>query len=577
MLGAAKRPSFLEKVNAALHSFAHSGIDEPWEQKELGDLALEYAWSEVKSATGDFAQANRLGSGTSGTVYRGTLQEGIQVAIKLIDGLVGGGFEEEVRTLSRCRHPNVVMLLGFAQEAGHTPAVSSSATPISRMLSRDGNREGGAKEARRALVYELLTGGDVFSRLQSHTTSYSYNERLKTAIDVARGLTHLHKLRPEIFHRDIKTQNIIFGADGAAKIADFGIACVSQRRGLREHTVDATSGTPGYVDPLYMRTGVVTEANEVYSMGMVLIELLTASPPAILSPDGRGCVYLNDELRLQEANAKHRVLGRLDSRAGWPSCIAASLTTLALLCIHEDADRRPSFLDLASILQDILATGVNELLSQSSPDRLIPQGGLSHVVSREEPGRAAVPPVAGERSQPPKTMLRVGDELEVWSTTFSRWMRATVEDVGHAEQHPWLSVSYRLADGSRATKEVPYGHQHLRGCGYAAQAANGRQPQSSWFEPSDAAPEIGAASAAPQLLGGQSAPLWAGWFPEMLSPPSATPARHLPAQPACQLFPQASGRHVPQGADHRFSHRVGADSVSAPAALGQPPLYARRL
>eukprot|EP00747_Dinoflagellata_sp_TGD_P034235 gnl/TRDRNA2_/TRDRNA2_137141_c1_seq1.p1 gnl/TRDRNA2_/TRDRNA2_137141_c1~~gnl/TRDRNA2_/TRDRNA2_137141_c1_seq1.p1 ORF type:complete len:491 (-),score=62.06 gnl/TRDRNA2_/TRDRNA2_137141_c1_seq1:110-1468(-) len=319
--------------------------------RSLRELSLEYSWAEIASATENFSETRELGRGAFGAVYRGTLSEGTDVAVKVIEAPVGGGFEEEVRMLSRCRHPNVVLLLGFALDTTGDDQASNTVAP-----------------PRRALVYELLRGGDVASRLRScgvnghgapsdTSCDFPWQERLRTAMGLARGLAHLHKHRPEIFHRDIKLANLLFGADGTVKIADFGLACMSRFSGNPWATVQSTAGTLGYADPLYGRTGIVTEANEVYSMGMVLFELLTGQPPALVSADGRDWKYFCEELKLNEDGAKKRVLQHLDTRAAWPMHTAATLTTLALQCVHEDTDRRPSFLDLASILQDVTTAG----------------------------------------------------------------------------------------------------------------------------------------------------------------------------------------------------------------------------
>ena len=160
----------------------------------LEGLALEYSWQELLKATESFDSKRQLGAGASGTVYHAVLCEGTEAAIKVLEAPARGGFDEEVRLLSRCRHPNVVMLLGFSEDS---------------------------EKERCALVYELLKGGDLYRRLQAEKP-YLWPERLRTATEVCRGLAHLHKHRPKIFHRDIKSQNILFSNDGTAKIADFG-------------------------------------------------------------------------------------------------------------------------------------------------------------------------------------------------------------------------------------------------------------------------------------------------------------------------------------------------------------------
>lgn len=308
---------------------------------KLIDFSIEFSWDEVRSATSSFAEPRALGKGAAGTVFSGVLRDGTDVAIKLLEcpddkGVDGGGFEEEVRLLSRCRHPNLVLLLGFAKERG--------------------------PYGKGALVYELLPGGDLHARLQK-PQYFIWHERLRIAIDAARGLSHLHAHTPEVFHRDIKTANILLDGAGNGKMADFGLACMcpaSSGDGRKFGSgllVDKPAGTPGYADPLYAVTRVISEASEVYSLGMVFLEVLCCRPPAIVNDEGR-IVYLIDDLHLRKTGAKHRVLSYLDRYAQWPAHLAAGLVTLTLLCVHQELDRRPCFLEVVSILHG-LAEGEN--------------------------------------------------------------------------------------------------------------------------------------------------------------------------------------------------------------------------
>eukprot|EP00930_Biecheleria_cincta_P035505 TRINITY_DN24419_c0_g1_i2.p1 TRINITY_DN24419_c0_g1~~TRINITY_DN24419_c0_g1_i2.p1 ORF type:complete len:732 (-),score=149.73 TRINITY_DN24419_c0_g1_i2:37-2232(-) len=401
----------LRRLTEREEKAAPSKIEEASEP-ELHELAFRYSWREVVDATQHFSQRRRLGSGGCGTVFRGTLEEGIDVAVKVIDLPVGGGFEEEVRLLSRCRHPNLVMLLGFAVEGEDAQESATSGSETKKNLNQKcistspslrltpGDRitcigdgqivQQGAmgsvvqvepelliswdaaeaqgpmstspelvrKVRRRALVYELLPGGDAYARLRS-PKGFNWRHRLLAALDMARGLAHLHKQRPEVFHRDIKTANVLFGADQRAKMADFGLACMSNAAMDRSTMVEAAAGTPGYADPIYAATGRVTEANEVYSMGMVLLELLTGQLPATPTPDGKGWSFLVHELRAFEEDAKDRVLERLDPRADWPVAVATSLANFALLCVHPEAVFRPSFMDIAMMIQDLGATAAS--------------------------------------------------------------------------------------------------------------------------------------------------------------------------------------------------------------------------
>ncbi|CAK0834361.1 unnamed protein product [Prorocentrum cordatum] len=261
---------------------------------------------ELLAATRHRADEGRLGSGAYGAVFRGELRGGTQVAVKFLGAEAESGFEEEVRVLSRFRHPNLVTLLGFA---------------------RSGQE--------RMLVYEYLGGGDLYSRMAEATAAdggrpFPWRGRLSAARDAACGLAHLHGCQPRVFHRDIKSPNILLDQNGTAKMADFGLACLSlePQRAVRDR-----SGTVGYACPVYSRTGVVTEASEVFSFGMVLLELLTGSPAAwAVSPPAPDGEQAYDFLLLHIGGDLGAALGLVDGGAGWPQATARALAELGLRC-----------------------------------------------------------------------------------------------------------------------------------------------------------------------------------------------------------------------------------------------------
>mmetsp|Transcript_29860 Transcript_29860/g.58572 ORF Transcript_29860/g.58572 Transcript_29860/m.58572 type:complete len:138 (-) Transcript_29860:46-459(-) len=111
--------------------------------------------------------------------------------------------------------------------------------------------------AQRLLVYEMLPGGDVSNRLASGPT-LSWKRRLTILLDAACGVSHLHNAKPKVFHRDIKTANILLDRNGTAKIADFGLACLMQAgpSSSQSYKVQQTAGTIGYADPLYIKRAV---------------------------------------------------------------------------------------------------------------------------------------------------------------------------------------------------------------------------------------------------------------------------------------------------------------------------------
>eukprot|EP00927_Polykrikos_kofoidii_P041476 TRINITY_DN35369_c0_g1_i1.p1 TRINITY_DN35369_c0_g1~~TRINITY_DN35369_c0_g1_i1.p1 ORF type:complete len:1270 (-),score=187.84 TRINITY_DN35369_c0_g1_i1:140-3949(-) len=300
--------------------------DDGLSRERLARVCLEYSPEELEVATNGFHEKRLLGSGGAGTVYRGTLKDGSSAAIKVIDLAALGadfamsGFEEEVAVLSKFRHPNLVVLMGWARK-GHT----------------------------RYLVYEYLEGGDVSVRLRrckegSH--GFTWQERINVAIDAATGLAHLHNAAPEAFHRDVKPPNILL-SPSAAKVADFGLSCVADQGGQSSakgggHQCELPSGTPGYSCPHYIATRVITQACEVYSFGIVLLQLLLNVAVAV-NCGGIVRYPVEEMIAPAQPGAVERIVAALDPSAGWPAQIAIGVARLAIACVDLDDERRPVF------------------------------------------------------------------------------------------------------------------------------------------------------------------------------------------------------------------------------------------
>lgn len=283
----------------------------------LNSISLEYPYADIVRASRNFSPSSLLGRGSYGSVYKGILKDGTEVAIKVLNNPKESGFKEEVTVLSKFRHPNLVILMG---------------------LSRNGRD--------RYLIYELLPGGDLCSRLQKDT-NFDWKKRMTACLDAALGLSHLHNASPKVFHRDIKTQNILLDRNGTAKMADFGLAVLVQpKAGVR---VEQCSGTLGYADPLYISSSVVTEGSEVYSFGMVLLEVLTGKPPAVQGNLGQ-IQYMYAHVR----GDFRAVLPMVDRRAGWPSEMAQRIARLGVACIDPQESNRPVFVDLVARLRDLV-------------------------------------------------------------------------------------------------------------------------------------------------------------------------------------------------------------------------------
>jgi len=289
----------------------------------LNKYSLEYSHEDLSQATRNFDPQLLLGSGTIGSVFRGIQRDGCEVAIKAFDIPENSGFEEEVRVLSRFRHPNLVILMGFARCG-----------------------------PKRFLVYELMCGGDVHMRLRKSCTEnvpFSWRQRVSAAFDAACGLSHLHNSTPKAFHRDIKTSNILLDRNGTAKMADFGLACLSDTSARK---VGVAAGTLGYACPHYVQRAIVTTASEVYSFGIVILEIFTALPPVTVARMTDGSeIYTFLVSAINGDTRAAMTMG--DVKADWPLFVSQVLAVLGLRCTDAVEAIRPDMTGIVSELRPL--------------------------------------------------------------------------------------------------------------------------------------------------------------------------------------------------------------------------------
>ncbi|RHN59753.1 putative protein kinase RLK-Pelle-CR4L family [Medicago truncatula] len=230
-----------------------------------GTLLEEISLQTLLEATNNFSEENKIGVGSFGSVYRAKLEDGKEVAIKRAEisststshanfGVTkrqedtDSAFVNELESLSRLHHKNLVKLLGFYEDKNE-----------------------------RILVYEYMNNGSLNDHLHKFQTStiMSWSGRIKVALDAARGIEYLHKYaQPPIIHRDIKTSNILLDSKWVAKVSDFGLSLMGPED-EESHLSLLAAGTVGYMDPEYYRLQYLTSKSDVYSFGVVLLELLS--------------------------------------------------------------------------------------------------------------------------------------------------------------------------------------------------------------------------------------------------------------------------------------------------------------
>ncbi|KAI4300555.1 hypothetical protein L6164_033922 [Bauhinia variegata] len=219
---------------------------------EAGNLVISV--QVLRNVTKNFAPENELGRGGFGVVYKGELDDGTKIAVKRMEGGVISTkaldeFRSEIAVLSKVRHRHLVSLLGYSVE---------------------GNE--------RILVYEYIPQGALSKHLfhwkSLNLEPLSWKRRLNIALDVARGVEYLHSLAHRSFiHRDLKSSNILLGDDFRAKVSDFGLVKLAPDG--EKSVVTRLAGTFGYLAPEYAVTGKISIKVDVFSFGVVLMELLT--------------------------------------------------------------------------------------------------------------------------------------------------------------------------------------------------------------------------------------------------------------------------------------------------------------
>ncbi|KAK1313395.1 putative LRR receptor-like serine/threonine-protein kinase [Acorus calamus] len=310
-----------------------------------------FSYKDLRLATDNFHASNEIGRGGYGTVYKGILKDGTQVAMKALSAESRQGINEfltEIHTISNVRHPNLVELIGCCIEG-----------------------------VNRILVYEFAENSSLDQALlgpQSGRATLDWKRRSAICVGTARGLAFLHEeIKPHIVHRDIKASNILLSQNFTPKIGDFGMAKLFQDN--ITHISTRIAGTIGYLAPEYARLGQLTKKADVYSFGVLVLEIVSGRSNA-----GRICLISGKPLLewTWQLYGEGRLHELVDSDLGeYPEDEVLRYIKVALFCTQASAQRRPSMIQVVDMLSKRIRLNEKQLTPPSFIQDFMDIGGGS--------------------------------------------------------------------------------------------------------------------------------------------------------------------------------------------------------
>ncbi|KAL2335850.1 hypothetical protein Fmac_010296 [Flemingia macrophylla] len=342
-----KREKYIESLpTSGSSSWKLSSFPEPLSinvatfEKPLRKLTFAH----LLEATNGFSSESLIGSGGFGEVYKAKLTDGCVVAIKKLIHVTGQGdreFMAEMETIGKIKHRNLVQLLGYCKVGEE-----------------------------RLLVYEFMKWGSLeavlHDRAKGGGSKLDWAARKKIAIGSARGLAFLHhSCIPHIIHRDMKSSNILLDENFEARVSDFGMARLVSA--LDTHlTVSTLAGTPGYVPPEYYQSFRCTAKGDVYSYGVILLELLSGKRPIDSSEFGDDNNLVGWSKKLYKEKRINEILD--------PDLIMQTSTESELLqylriafeCLDERPYRRPTMIQVMAMFKELQGDADNDMLDSFS-------------------------------------------------------------------------------------------------------------------------------------------------------------------------------------------------------------------
>ncbi|KAI0500879.1 hypothetical protein KFK09_019097 [Dendrobium nobile] len=297
----------------------------------VADCVVSFTFKDLANATQNFKESNLLGEGGFGKVYRGKLESGQETIKQLnLEGLQGAKeFLTEVLILGTLQHSNLVNLVGYCIEGDQ-----------------------------RLLVYEFMPMGSLEDHLFHRAPAMAqleWNTRIKIALGAAQGLAYLHGVaNPPVIYRDMKAANVLLDNDFNPKLSDFGLAKIGPV-GDNTHVSTRVMGTYGYCAPDYAMSGKLTMKSDIYSFGVLLLELITGRKAFDTSKAAaeQNLVTWAWPFLFEEKRSKK--LADPSLRGRYPENALRHLVVIASMCLQEQARFRPIIADVVFAI-NFLAT-----------------------------------------------------------------------------------------------------------------------------------------------------------------------------------------------------------------------------
>lgn len=308
-----------------IHECSLDNFEEDNFMDGIAGMPVRFSYNELQNATSNFSE--KLGQGGFGSVYKGELPDGMQVAVKKLEGIGQGKkeFRAEVCTIGSIHHVHLVKLKGFCTEGAH-----------------------------RLLVYEFMGNGSLDKLIFKNNRKgrlLDWETRYSIALGTAKGLAYLHEAcDPKIIHCDIKPENVLLDDNYLARVSDFGLAKLMNRD--QSHVFTTVRGTRGYLAPEWISNHAISEKSDVFSFGMVLLEIIGGRKNYDSKETAERVHFPSYAFQKMKEGSFREILDPELKMNGNHESVSTAVK-VALWCIQEEMDRRPPMTKVVQMLEGV--------------------------------------------------------------------------------------------------------------------------------------------------------------------------------------------------------------------------------